>query len=123
MKSSKFVSKIRQSQELAKEFVDLHMHSTFSDGALGVRDLIDHCLSQGLSAIAIYSRAGLWHAVESRLIISVRSAAGVPRMSQVIEFVEEWFAESVAEDDMGRVRQVVFRKGSGPSADVRPPFA
>lgn len=53
MKSSKFVSQIRQSQEQAKEYVDLHMHSTFSDGTLPVRELIDHCQEQGLSAMAI----------------------------------------------------------------------
>lgn len=53
MKSSKFVSQLRQSQEKAKDYVDLHMHSTFSDGALGVRELIDFCLEQGLSAIAV----------------------------------------------------------------------
>ena len=33
--------------------VDLHMHSTLSDGGLPVRSLIDYCLSQGLSAISI----------------------------------------------------------------------
>ncbi len=35
------------------EFVDLHMHSTYSDGALGVKSLIDFCMEQSLSAIAI----------------------------------------------------------------------
>ena len=53
MKSSKFVSQMRQNQERAKDFVDLHMHSTFSDGAMGVRELIDFCLEQGLSAMAV----------------------------------------------------------------------
>lgn len=53
MKSTKFVSQIRQSQERSKDFVDLHMHSTFSDGTLPVRELIDHCREQGLSAMAI----------------------------------------------------------------------
>lgn len=53
MKSSKFVSQLRQSQEKAKDYVDLHMHSTFSDGALGVRELIDFCLEKGLSAMAV----------------------------------------------------------------------
>lgn len=33
--------------------VDFHMHSTFSDGQLGVRELIDYCVRQGLSAISI----------------------------------------------------------------------
>jgi 3',5'-nucleoside bisphosphate phosphatase len=53
MKSTKFTSQIRQSQDRGKDFVDLHMHSTFSDGTLTVRDLIDHCVDQGLSAMAI----------------------------------------------------------------------
>src|SRR3954469_17093901 len=35
------------------EHVDLHMHSTLSDGGLPVRDLIDYCCAQGLSAMAI----------------------------------------------------------------------
>lgn len=35
------------------EHVDLHMHSTLSDGGLSVRELIDFCLVQGLSAISI----------------------------------------------------------------------
>ncbi|MDB5050984.1 MAG: hypothetical protein JWO30_4055 [Fibrobacteres bacterium] len=52
MKSSKFASEVKD-QAAAKEFVDLHMHSTFSDGALQVKDLIDLCRVQGLSAIAI----------------------------------------------------------------------
>lgn len=52
MKSSKFTSQVR-AQIPAKEFVDLHMHSTFSDGALNVRNLIDLCCEQGLSAIAV----------------------------------------------------------------------
>jgi predicted metal-dependent phosphoesterase TrpH len=52
MKSSKFASKAKE-PAVAKEFVDLHMHSTFSDGALQVRELIDLCQAQGLSAIAI----------------------------------------------------------------------
>lgn len=33
--------------------VDFHMHSTLSDGQLGVRDLIDYCVRQGLSAISV----------------------------------------------------------------------
>jgi 3',5'-nucleoside bisphosphate phosphatase len=56
MKSSKFASQVREEtakESLGKEFVDLHMHSTFSDGALQVRDLIDLCQAQGLSAISI----------------------------------------------------------------------
>jgi len=53
MKSSKFANRIRSQQERDKEFVDLHMHSTFSDGTLSVRDLIDHCHEKGLAAIAI----------------------------------------------------------------------
>jgi 3',5'-nucleoside bisphosphate phosphatase len=53
MKSSKFVSQIRQTRDRTKEYLDLHMHSTFSDGTLPVRELIDHCVDQGLSAMAI----------------------------------------------------------------------
>lgn len=52
MKSSQFVSQIR-SQIPPKEFVDLHMHSTLSDGTLNVSTLIDLCCDQGLSAIAV----------------------------------------------------------------------
>ncbi len=52
MKSSKFTSQVR-AQIPSKEYVDLHMHSTFSDGALPVRTLIDFCCEQGLSAIAV----------------------------------------------------------------------
>ena len=52
MKSSKFATHVR-GQIPAQEYVDLHMHSTFSDGALPVRALIDFCNEQGLSAIAV----------------------------------------------------------------------
>jgi 3',5'-nucleoside bisphosphate phosphatase len=52
MKSSKFTSNVR-AQIPAKEFVDMHMHSTFSDGALSVNSLIDFCAEQGLSAISV----------------------------------------------------------------------
>lgn len=52
MKSTKFANQGREADP-AKEFVDLHMHSTFSDGTLPVRDLIDYCLEQGLAAIAV----------------------------------------------------------------------
>lgn len=53
MKSSKFASQAKCAEGAPHEFVDLHMHSTFSDGALKVNDLIDLCSEQGLSAIAI----------------------------------------------------------------------
>ncbi len=33
--------------------VDFHMHSTLSDGQMPVRDLIDYCVQQGLSAMSI----------------------------------------------------------------------
>jgi 3',5'-nucleoside bisphosphate phosphatase len=52
MKSTKFANSGRD-QEQSKEFVDLHMHSTHSDGSLPVRDLIDYCVEQGLTAIAV----------------------------------------------------------------------
>ena len=52
MKSTKFANSTREPEQ-PKEFVDLHMHSTFSDGMLPVRDLIDYCLEQGLAAIAV----------------------------------------------------------------------
>jgi len=52
MKSTKFASQGRDAAQ-SKEFVDLHMHSTFSDGGLPVRDLIDYCVEQGLTAIAV----------------------------------------------------------------------
>jgi predicted metal-dependent phosphoesterase TrpH len=52
MKSTKFASQGRETPQ-PKEFVDLHMHSTFSDGGLPVRDLIDYCVEQGLTAIAV----------------------------------------------------------------------
>jgi 3',5'-nucleoside bisphosphate phosphatase len=52
MKSSKFAGQVRGASS-AKDYVDLHMHSTFSDGALKVRSLIDLCRDQGLAAIAV----------------------------------------------------------------------
>jgi len=33
--------------------VDFHMHSTHSDGELSVRDLIDYCVEQGVTAMSI----------------------------------------------------------------------
>jgi 3',5'-nucleoside bisphosphate phosphatase len=52
MKSTKFANSARE-QDAPKDFVDLHMHSTHSDGALPVRHLIDYCVEQGLAAIAV----------------------------------------------------------------------
>ena len=52
MKSSKFANQGKD-QGASREFVDLHMHSTFSDGALPVRELIDYCTQQDLTAIAV----------------------------------------------------------------------
>ncbi len=52
MKSTKFAGQCKD-QAAQREFVDLHMHSTFSDGGLPVRDLIDYCVQQGLTAIAV----------------------------------------------------------------------
>jgi predicted metal-dependent phosphoesterase TrpH len=52
MKSTKFANSGRE-QEQTTDFVDLHMHSTFSDGSLPVRHLIDYCVEQGLAAIAV----------------------------------------------------------------------
>jgi len=57
MKSSNFAQSVAQKAAreaaLKKECVDLHMHSTFSDGGLPVKDLIDYCALQGLTAIAV----------------------------------------------------------------------
>jgi predicted metal-dependent phosphoesterase TrpH len=36
-----------------QEHVDFHMHSTHSDGELSVRDLIDYCVEQGVTAMSI----------------------------------------------------------------------
>lgn len=52
MKSTKFANQGKD-QGSPREFVDLHMHSTFSDGGLSVRDLIDYCAQQDLTAIAV----------------------------------------------------------------------
>jgi len=51
MKSTQFAN--RRGSDGPLEHVDLHMHSTFSDGALPIRELIDFCHVQGLSAIAV----------------------------------------------------------------------
>ena len=53
MKSSKFSNHLRKNPAASSDHVDLHMHSTFSDGALDVRALIDFCRVQGLTAIAV----------------------------------------------------------------------
>ncbi len=52
MKSTEFAGNLRH-QFSEKDFVDLHMHSTLSDGGLDVRSLIQLCGQQGLSAMAI----------------------------------------------------------------------
>lgn len=36
-----------------KEHVDFHMHSNLSDGELSVREVIDYCVEQGVSAMSI----------------------------------------------------------------------
>jgi 3',5'-nucleoside bisphosphate phosphatase len=53
MKTSNFTNYVKRSSGTCNEFIDLHMHSTLSDGALKVRDLIDLCHGQGLTAMAI----------------------------------------------------------------------
>ncbi len=53
MKSTEFARQTSRNGNRKRDGVDLHMHSTFSDGTLPVRELIDFCASQGLSAISI----------------------------------------------------------------------
>ena len=53
MKTSNFTGYVKRSSETSNEYIDLHMHSSLSDGALKVRDLIDLCHAQGLSAMSI----------------------------------------------------------------------
>jgi 3',5'-nucleoside bisphosphate phosphatase len=53
MKTTEFARQIGRTVPTRRDGVDLHMHSTFSDGALPVKDLIDLCAAQGLAAISI----------------------------------------------------------------------
>ncbi len=53
MKKSKFASSLKRPRKVEGAYVDLHMHSTFSDGALEVEDLVHYCHGQGLTAMAI----------------------------------------------------------------------
>jgi 3',5'-nucleoside bisphosphate phosphatase len=53
MKSTEFARQIGKEAPRKKEGVDLHMHSTFSDGALSVKELIDYCVEQELAAISV----------------------------------------------------------------------
>ncbi len=53
MKSTAFSRKFLKQAVKSKKSVDLHMHSTFSDGEMGVPDLIDLCHRNGVSAMAI----------------------------------------------------------------------
>ena len=41
-------------------------------------------------------------------------------MSQVIQFVQDWFAEVEGKGTPGRLRQVAFRRGARLRAEVRP---
>lgn len=77
MKSTKFASRARET-ETPKEFVDLHMHSTFSDGALPVKDLIDYCLAQGLTAIAVTDHDNIDSFEEGREYAESRGLEFVP---------------------------------------------
>lgn len=53
MKSTEFARQIGKEAPRKREGIDLHMHSTFSDGALKVQELIDYCVEQDLAAISI----------------------------------------------------------------------
>ena len=85
MKSSKFAGKVRGGPS-SQEYVDLHMHSTFSDGNLPVRDLIDFCHKQKLTAIAITDHDNIDSFEEGRehaLKVGIEYVAGVEISSQV----------------------------------------
>jgi len=77
MKSTKFATQGREAAQ-PKEFVDLHMHSTFSDGTLPVRDLIDYCLEQGLSAIAVTDHDNIDSFEEGREYAESRGLEFIP---------------------------------------------
>ncbi len=53
MKSTEFARQLGKDSLRRRENIDLHMHSTFSDGMLPVTELINLCVEQGLAAIAI----------------------------------------------------------------------
>src|ERR1700733_12577946 len=60
------------------EHVDLHMHSTHSDGGLSVRDLIDYCVAQGLSAIAVTDHDNIDSYEEGREYAEERGIEFIP---------------------------------------------
>ncbi len=85
MKSSKFASRVC-GKPSSQEYVDLHMHSTFSDGTLTVRDLIDFCHEQRLTAIAITDHDNIDSFEEGRdhaLKLGIEYIPGVEISSQV----------------------------------------
>jgi predicted metal-dependent phosphoesterase TrpH len=77
MKSTKFAQS-REQGPGPKEFVDLHMHSTFSDGGLPVRELIDYCVEQNLSAIAVTDHDNIDSFEDGREYASARGIEFVP---------------------------------------------
>ncbi len=50
MKKTKFTSTLQKEN---KQYVDLHMHSTHSDGDYKVHELIDTCVKKGMTAMSI----------------------------------------------------------------------
>jgi 3',5'-nucleoside bisphosphate phosphatase len=53
MKSTEFARQMGKDAPRRRDTIDLHMHSTFSDGMLKVPELIDFCVEQGLAAMAV----------------------------------------------------------------------
>ena len=77
MKSTKFAGQVKN-EGTSREFVDLHMHSTFSDGGLPVRELIDYCSQQGLTAIAVTDHDNIDSFEDGREYAEARGIEYVP---------------------------------------------
>jgi 3',5'-nucleoside bisphosphate phosphatase len=70
---------LREGDNLEK-FIDLHTHSTVSDGSLSPEELVRHAKAAGLSAIALTDHdtiAGVEEAVKEGLSIGIEVIAGV----------------------------------------------
>ncbi len=78
MKKSKLASTLKRARKTEGAHVDLHMHSTFSDGALDVEDLIRYCHSQGLTAMSITDHDNIDSYEEGREIAEMLGIEFIP---------------------------------------------
>lgn len=78
--------------------IDLHVHSTFSDGTMVPTDLVDYAMNKGLSAFALTDHdtvLGIDEAMDYAHLLNEMGVENVPKIIPGIELSTDWNGQEV----------------------------